>query len=151
MCYIHKRNEEGGVFEGEAEGGVTVWRSGRCCWSGGVEVEGSAHTHITHTFISSQITYVRTHGELDSFEEGAARAAHLPVCYVFHLRCGWMEDRAKCFHSRSSRKKKPWPTVTSDRAGEKKVIDFTVLEDAYSAVVSGGGSKSNQKIKNTAC
>lgn len=57
------------------------------------------------------------------------------------------------FPLEEQQKKTSWPTVTSDRAG-KKAIDFTVLEDAYSAVVSrggGGASKSNQKIKNTAC
>lgn len=99
-----QRNEEGGEFEGEAEG-VTVWRREgvgalESRWRG-------AHTY-THTHVHFLSDTRHTHPQrLDSFEEGGARAVHLPMCYVFHLRCGWMEDRAKCFHSRSSRKRHP--------------------------------------------
>lgn len=51
------------------------------------------------------------------------------------------------FPLEEQQKKTSWPTVTSDRAG-KKAIDFTVLEDAYSAVVSrGGGGREQIKPK----
>lgn len=141
-CKPATETEREEVFVGEAEG-VTVWR-GKVCWSGRVVDVGSTHTLVPLIYS----TYTPT----DPWFFLRGRCSSCTVAHVLclHLRCGWMEDRAKCFPlERQHCDKTSWLTGREIEQEKKKRWDFTVFKDAYSAVVSGEQRKQKEK-KNTA-
>lgn len=52
--------------------------------------------------VPSHILYTHIHRGRILFKRAVLKLYSCPCALIFHLRCGWMEDRAKCFYLSAS-------------------------------------------------
>lgn len=144
MCCIHREMRRE-ASSGVKPRGVTVCR--REGVVGAVESRwrgANTYTH-THTFISSQIPDIHTHRGWILLKRALLELYTCPCAMSFTYAVdGW---RTEPNVSTRGAAEKDILADSDERQSRKKAIDFTVLEDAYSAVVSRGGGPEQIKPK----